>query len=91
VPEDVKYEREAEFMRLQAEISTARLREKIGSLQEVLVDEAGEDGAVARSHADAPEIDGLVYLQGASGLRPGDMLRVRISGASEHDLYGEPA
>jgi ribosomal protein S12 methylthiotransferase len=96
VPESVQREREAEFMTRQAAISEARLRSRIGSVQEVLIDrvdaapEDTETTAVGRTRGDAPEIDGLVYLMGADGLRPGDLLPVRIEDADAHDLYGRP-
>ncbi len=88
VPAEVMAEREQAFMQLQAGISRDRLRAKVGSVQEVLVD-AVEDGiAVARSHADAPEIDGLVYIQDGENLKPGDLLKTSIIEADEYDLYG---
>lgn len=89
VPDAVKAEREAEFMSRQAAISATRLQEKIGTVQEVLVDEVGELGMIGRSHADAPEIDGKVYVNGADHANPGDLLQVRITGADDHDLVGE--
>jgi ribosomal protein S12 methylthiotransferase len=88
VPDEVKREREARFMAVQAEISRRRLRDKIGSDREVLVDEVGLDGAVGRSWSDAPEIDGLVYLPGAGSLAPGDLVKARIEAADDHDLEG---
>lgn len=88
VPAEVMAEREEAFMQLQAVISRDRLRAKVGSVQEVLVD-AVEDGiAVARSHADAPEIDGLVYIQDGEHLKPGELLKTRIIEADDHDLFG---
>ncbi len=89
VPDAVKAEREAAFMARQAEISAERLAAKIGSIQEVLIDEVGELGMIGRSHADAPEIDGKVYVNGADHANSGDLLRVRITGADAHDLVGE--
>ncbi|MCL6618335.1 MAG: 30S ribosomal protein S12 methylthiotransferase RimO [Thermomonas hydrothermalis] len=93
VPEEVKQERLARFMERQAAISEARLAAKVGSVQEVLVDAIDGELAIARSKADAPEIDGLVQIQDgrASGLKPGEFARVRILGSDEHDLYGEVA
>ncbi len=86
VPEPVKQERLERFMAVQAAISAARLRAKIGREIEVLVD-AVEDGvAIARSAADAPEIDGIVQIADGAALRPGQFARVRVTGASEHDL-----
>jgi ribosomal protein S12 methylthiotransferase len=87
VPEQVKQERRARFMQVQARISAARLQRKIGRTLTVLVDEVGERGAVARSAADAPEIDGLVYIENAGDLQPGQFARVKVQRADEHDLY----
>ena len=76
-------------MQLQADISFNRLQAKIGSVQQVLVDSSDEKGAVARSHADAPEIDGLVYIRDGQQLKAGDMVDVRITDADEYDLNGQ--
>ena len=86
VPEDLKEERWNAFMQTQAEISTARLRNKIGSIQEVLVDEVTEDGATARSKADAPEIDGVVHIPDGQGLSPGMLIDVEIEDSDDYDL-----
>jgi ribosomal protein S12 methylthiotransferase len=88
VPPEVAAYREQVFMELQADISRKRLQAKIGSVQQVLVDAVDEQGAIARSFADAPEIDGLVYITDGHHLRPGDMADVEISEADEHDLSG---
>ncbi|KAA2285549.1 30S ribosomal protein S12 methylthiotransferase RimO [Arenimonas fontis] len=90
VPEQVKQERLARFMARQAEISAARLEAKVGSVQRCLVDAIDGELAIARSMADAPEIDGLVQIQdgAAAGLKPGDFCDVRIMGSDEHDLFG---
>jgi ribosomal protein S12 methylthiotransferase len=91
VPEEVKQERLARFMERQAEISAARLEAKIGTVQQCLVD-AIEDGiAVARSKADAPEIDGLVHIQNAeeARLRVGQFVDVEITESDDHDLFGD--
>ena len=88
VPNDVMAEREQAFMQLQAGISRDRLRAKVGSVQEVLVDAVTDGIAVARSHADAPEIDGLVYIQDGENLEVGDLLKTKIIEADDHDLYG---
>lgn len=77
-------------MGLQADISTRRLAGRIGSIQQVLVDEVNSESAIARSHADAPEIDGLVFIEGATNLRPGDLVNVRVNDANEHDLFASP-
>jgi ribosomal protein S12 methylthiotransferase len=90
VPEDVKQERLARFMELQAEISSEKLERKVGSIQRCLVDAIDGELAIARSMADAPEIDGLVQIQdgAAAGLKPGDFADVTIMGSDEHDLFG---
>ena len=90
VPEEVKQERLARFMELQAQISAEKLERKVGSVQTVLVDEIDGELAIGRSMADAPEIDGLVQIQdgAAAGLKPGDFCEVRIMGSDEHDLFG---
>jgi ribosomal protein S12 methylthiotransferase len=91
VVEAVKEERRARFMEKQAEISARRLRLKIGREMTVLVDFIDEDGnAVARSAADAPEIDGLVFIAGGRHLPVGEFAQVRISHATDHDLWTEP-
>jgi len=90
VPDAVKEERKERFMAVQAEISAARLAARIGQRLQVLVDEIDEEGtAVCRSYADAPEIDGLVFVEDAAGLAVGDFVEVEIVDASEHDLWGE--
>jgi len=86
VPEEVKEERRARFMQAQARVSAGRLAGKVGRTLEVLVDEVAGTKAVARSAADAPEIDGVVRVAGARGAKPGDMLRVQVMAATEHDL-----
>ncbi len=91
VPETVKEERRARFMAAQESISAARLRAKIGRTMTVLVDEVRSDGAVARSAADAPEIDGLVYIENTERLRPGEFAQVRVTRADTHDLWAVPA
>src|SRR5688500_2582614 len=91
VPEEVKQERLARFMERQAEISPAKLEAKVGSIQRCLVDAIDGELAIARSMADAPEIDGLVQIQNGfeAGLKPGEFVDVEIMGSDEHDLYGE--
>lgn len=95
VAEEVKQERLSRFMELQERISAAKVAAKIGSLQTVLVDELTEDDdgnviAIARTKGDAPEIDGIVYLQDADGLNPGDFVDVQIVDSQGHDLIGAP-
>jgi ribosomal protein S12 methylthiotransferase len=87
VSEEVKRERLARFMELQAEISAEKLQRKVGGTLTVLVDGIEEGQAVARSSADAPEIDGVVYVADAKGLKPGDFCEVRVTRAGEHDLW----
>ncbi|MBO9662640.1 30S ribosomal protein S12 methylthiotransferase RimO [Dokdonella sp.] len=91
VPEEVKEERLERFMEVQAEISAVRLARKIGTRQTVLVDEVDEDGAVARSKADAPEIDGVVRIDDGQKLKLGQFADVEILHADEHDLIGRLA
>jgi len=90
VPEELKEERKARLMELQAGISAERLARKVGQTQTVLVDELAEGGAFARSYADAPEIDGLVYVQSAGEIKVGEFLKVKITDSDEHDLVAEP-
>ena len=87
VSDEIKQERWERFMALQQEISTARLQAKVGRTIEILIDEVDEQGAVGRSTADAPEIDGKVYLDGVEGLRPGDFVEAEVTGADEYDLW----
>lgn len=87
VPEDVKEERRARFMQLQEDISRQRLAEKIGQRITVLVDQLTEDQVIARSSADAPEIDGLVFVENAGDVQPGDFLEVEITDSDTHDLF----
>ncbi|MDX5297396.1 MAG: 30S ribosomal protein S12 methylthiotransferase RimO [Gammaproteobacteria bacterium] len=88
VPEAVKQERLERFMAHQAQISAARLQRKIGRTLKVLIDEVDDEGAIGRSMADAPEIDGVVYLNDFTDCQPGDVLDVLIEHADEHDLWG---
>ncbi len=88
VSPEVQQERLARLMLLQEEISEQRLRCKIGKTITVLVDEVDEEGAIARSSADAPEIDGLVYIENGQQLNVGDFAEVRIADADTHDLWG---
>jgi ribosomal protein S12 methylthiotransferase len=89
LPDEVREERVARFMEKQQGISTARLAQKVGSVQTVLVDEVDEDGAIARSMADAPEIDGLVYIDYTEEpLQVGQFVDVKIHSSDEYDLWG---
>ena len=87
VPEETKQERLARFMERQSEISAGRLQQRIGNIETVLIDEVVEEGAVARSQSDAPEIDGLVFIDGATHLKVGEFVEVEIEEADEHDLW----
>ncbi len=89
VPEEIKQERWDRFMAHQQAISTARLARKVGKEIEVLIDEVDEDGAIGRSSADAPEIDGCVYIDSQTTLKPGDKVRVRVTDSDEYDLWAE--
>lgn len=88
IPEEVKEERLARFMAHQSEISAERLQRRVGRIETVLIDEVVEEGAVARSKADAPEIDGLVFIDGATHLEVGDFVDVQLEEADEHDMWG---
>jgi len=81
-------DRLARLMYLQEEISAAKLAKKVGQTMTVLVDDVDDEGSVARSAADAPEIDGLVYINGEE-LDVGEFVTVKITGSDEHDLWGE--
>jgi ribosomal protein S12 methylthiotransferase len=89
VEESVKLDRQERLMELQAEISADRLAGKVGSRIEVIVDEVSGDGATARSRGDAPDIDGLVHVQGARGVAEGDLIWVRVTGSDTYDLHAE--
>jgi ribosomal protein S12 methylthiotransferase len=90
VPEEVKQERYARFMETQAEISAAKLERKVGREMTVLVDEITDDGtAIARTSAEAPEIDGVVIIENSEGMDVGEFAQVRIIDAGEHDLWAE--
>jgi len=91
VPEELKEERLERFMEVQADISAARLERKIGRTLQVIVDEANAEGAIARSKADAPEIDGIVRIDDGQKLKPGQFADVTIIHADEHDLIGRLA
>ena len=89
VPDEVKEERLARFMAVQAEISAQKLQQKIGQRMTVLIDELREDHAIARSSADAPEIDGVVFIENPQDLQVGQFVEVDIIDATEHDLIAE--
>ncbi|ENC6371706.1 30S ribosomal protein S12 methylthiotransferase RimO [Aeromonas veronii] len=87
VPEEIQEERFQRFMELQQQVSIRKLARKVGQEMTVIIDEVDEEGATGRSFADAPEIDGLVYLNGETNLKPGDMVKVRIDESDEYDLW----
>jgi ribosomal protein S12 methylthiotransferase len=89
IPPEVQEERLGRLMQLQAEISAERLKRKIGKTIKVLIDEVDEEGAIARSSADAPDIDGVVYINEGQDLEVGQFVNVRITDSDEHDLWGE--
>ena len=91
VPEEVKEERRARFMAVQEKISVARLSRKVGRRMAVLVDEVQKNRAIARSSADAPEIDGVVYIDNAKALKSGEFVNVEITGSDTHDLWAKVA
>lgn len=90
VPSDVKQNRWERFMSKANEISSAKLRQKVGTTVNVIVDLVNEDSAICRTEADAPEIDGNLFIdKNFSHLRPGDLLTVKVDEASDYDLWGE--
>ena len=90
VPEDVEEERFHRFMQLQQEISAERLKQKIGQTLDVIVDEIDDEGIIGRTKADAPEVDGLVYIENLSGtpVKVGEFIKVTITHSDEYDLWG---
>jgi ribosomal protein S12 methylthiotransferase len=88
VPDEVKEERWHRFMQVQAAISEDKLADKVGSTVQVLIDEAANNEYVGRSHADAPEIDGNVFVSSTRPLQAGDIVSVQIDSAAEYDLWG---
>ena len=89
VPDEIKQERWDRFMAHQQAISAARLQQKIGQVIQVLIDEVDDEGPIARSMADAPEIDGNVYIDTDEPMNPGDIVSVRVTAADEYDLWAE--
>ncbi len=89
IPPAVQEERLGRLMQLQAEISAGRLKLKVGKTLQVLIDEVDEEGAIARSWADAPEIDGMVYINEGQELEVGQLVTVKITHSDEHDLWAE--
>lgn len=90
VPEEVKEERWHRFMAKAQEVSTRVLATRVGREIEVVIDEVDDEGAIARSQWDAPEIDGCVFLNGETELSAGDRLRAKVTHSDEYDLWAEP-
>ena len=90
VDDELKQERLERFMSAQAAISADKLRQRVGQRMTVLIDEITDEGAVARSYADAPEIDGVVLIKETGGYKAGDFMEIEVSAADEHDLYARP-
>lgn len=88
VPEDVKEERWNRFMSVQQKISSRKLAQRVGYEMQVLIDSVENGVAIGRTYADAPEIDGVVHLQGGENLQPGDMVYAEITSSDDYDLYG---
>ncbi len=89
VPEEVKEERWHRFMAAQKDISAELLAAKVGRVIDVIIDEVDEDGALGRSKWDAPEIDGSVFLNGDTGVKPGDIVSAKVIEADDYDLWAE--
>lgn len=89
VPDEVKADRWHRFMAAQQKVSAEVTAARVGKTIEVIIDEVDDDGAVGRSKWDAPEIDGSVYLNGAFGVQPGDIVRARVTNADEYDVWAE--
>ena len=90
LPDEVREERRARFMATQARISARRLRAKVGKRMRVLIDRVEGGKAVARSSADAPEIDGMVHVAGAARMKPGEFVEVQVKRSDAHDLWAAP-
>jgi ribosomal protein S12 methylthiotransferase len=91
VPDEVKHERRERFMKLAAQISARRLKKKVGRTLQVLIDKIEGETAIARSASDAPEIDGVVRILDAAGLKVGDLAEVKIIKSGAYDLEARPA
>jgi ribosomal protein S12 methylthiotransferase len=89
LPEGLREERKGRLLRHQEDISTQRLERKIGRRIKVLVDEIDEDGAIARSEGDAPDVDGLVYITDGHDLEIGEFAEVNVIDCDVHDLYAQ--
>ena len=89
VDEDVKEERQLRFTEVARQIADRRMQAKVGTVIDVLIDEVDEEGAIGRSKADSPEVDGCVFLNGATDLAEGDIVKAEIFAAEDYDLWGE--
>ena len=90
MPDEVKEERWHRFMAAQQEVSRDLMAAKVGRSIDVIIDEVDAEGAIGRSQWDAPEIDGSVFLNGATDLEPGDIVKATVTNADEYDLWAEP-
>ncbi|MBV1920639.1 MAG: radical SAM protein [Pseudomonadales bacterium] len=90
VPEDIQQERWERFMAKAQEISTRKLQRRIGQTMTILIDEVDDEGAIGRTIADAPNIDGMVYMNEFFDCQPGDFIEVTIDHADEYDLWASP-
>ena len=88
VPEEIKQSRLKKFMQVQSAISSERLKSRIGKEYRIVIDSVDAEGAVGRCYADAPEIDGVVHLNGAHDLTPGESVWAEIIHTDEHDCWG---
>ncbi|MCK5360258.1 MAG: 30S ribosomal protein S12 methylthiotransferase RimO, partial [Gammaproteobacteria bacterium] len=94
VPEEVKQDRLQRFMAVQEKISEQRLARRVGRIEDIIIDGKDEEGFIGRSKSDAPEIDGLVFIEGLDAdkkqnLKPGDIVSTKITGHNAHDLWAE--
>jgi ribosomal protein S12 methylthiotransferase len=89
VPEEVKAERWHRFMSLQRKVSAELTAARVGTAIDVIVDEVDAEGAIGRSKWDAPEIDGSVFLNGVTGVEPGDIVQARVTNADDYDVWAE--
>ena len=89
IPDNIKQERYNQFMALQEKISRAKLQKKLNQTIQVIIDEVNSNQAIGRSHADAPEIDGVVKIKNAQHLKPGEMVSVKIKSTDAYDLVGK--
>ncbi len=88
IDDDVKEERHQRFMEAARQIADARAAAKVGTVVEAIIDEVDEEGAIGRSKADSPEVDGAVFINGETDLQPGDVVEVEVEAAEDYDLWG---